>query len=96
MNDKPISQLYVSNSTYGRYAFGSPDGPEISSGQPLALELAGQWIEGSVEHAREIYANRGLQTLFDAVEGRTLEGYYFMARGGGICGLCVGMRVKVL
>lgn len=87
MNDNTIHTL-VASFNAGRYALDSPAGQDITSGDVIAIELGGQWIEGSVEHAGLLYAREGYSG------GKRVEGgYYFIARGGGICGLCVGMKV---
>lgn len=97
MNEETVYTLVASSNTSGRYALNEPDGPEISSGRSIAISLNHMWIEGSVEHASEMYVNRGLRHLGDtAPEESTLEGYYFIGRVGGICGLCVGMRVRLI
>lgn len=81
---------------YGRYALDGPAGPTISTGQRLAICLNGRWIEGRVAHASELYANRGLRFPGDrGPDERAIEGYYFLASGSGLCGLCVGMRVRL-
>jgi hypothetical protein len=87
-----IYTLMVSCNTDGRYALDEPDGPEISSGQPLAIQISSVWIEGSVEYGEHRYVN----PVDPNPRDRTLSGYYFLARGGGVCGLCTGMRVRLL
>lgn len=72
----------VASSTRGRYAIGSEDGPDLTSGMPCEIEIGGQWVKGSVEHATNIYVH-------------ALRGYYFVSSNGDICGLCVGMIVRV-
>lgn len=96
-NEGTIYTLVASSNTSGRYALDEPGGPTISSGQGLAILLNGVWTEGSVEHASHMYVNRGLQYLGDkGPESRTLEGYYFIGSHGGVCGLCVGMKVRLI
>lgn len=86
----------VVSSNSGRYAIDEPTGQDITSGVALDVYLAGQWVEGTVEHAMEIYANRGLRFLGDkAPDEKAIEGYYLVTEGGGICGLCVGMTVRI-
>src|SRR5258708_7648682 len=97
MTEQDTYTLAASSNTDGCYALNEPDGPEISSGQRLAIQIGALWIEGSVEHYSEKYVNRGLRFLGDkSPEERTIDGYYFIARGGGICGLCLGMKVRLL
>jgi hypothetical protein len=88
----------VASSTSGRYALGDPlIGPEITSGTSLAIEIGGQWIWGSVEYTHALYVNMGMQYLGEPPRTpRILDGYYFVSRGDlGICGLCVGMHVRI-
>ncbi len=70
----------------GRYALDSTGG-DLTSGNRCDLCLGGRWIAGSIEHAGNLYA--------DESSGGALRGYYFSADDGGMCGLCVGMRVRV-
>jgi hypothetical protein len=62
-------------------------GGDLTSGDRCEIWLGGHWIAGSIEHAGKLYA--------DASSGRAVSGYYFVADDGGICGLCMGMRVRV-
>lgn len=89
MPDETVHTL-VASSNRGRYALDDPQaGQDITSGDALAILLAGKWIEGSVERTGNIYADEhGARPV--------TGGYYFVARGGGICGLCAGMKVMVL
>lgn len=80
-------ELVASSLTRGRYQVGE-DGPELTRGDILEVLLGGQWLAGSVEHATFLYAADYW------VYQRSLRGYYFIADAGGICGLCVGMRVR--
>ena len=70
----------------GRYALDSTGG-DLTSGDCCEIWLEGHWIAGSIEHASKLYA--------DASSGRAVRGYYFSAGDGGVCGLCVGMRIRV-
>jgi hypothetical protein len=74
------------SSNRGRYALDSIGG-DLTSGDRCGIWLGGRWIAGSIEHAGKLYA--------DAPSGRAVRGYYFSAADGGVCGLCVGMRVPV-
>lgn len=87
----------VPSPVQGRYAIGDPQfGRDITSGTVLAIELGGQWIQGSVEYASKLYTNMGPQDLFDPLpKPAVLDGYYFTALDGTRCGLCVGMRVRI-
>lgn len=85
----------VPSSTSGKYALDTPDGRDISSGQPLDIMLNGMWIEGRVEYAHELYVNGGLQFLGDKPHlPAPIDGYYFTSHKG-VCGLCVGMTVRI-
>jgi Domain of unknown function (DUF5348) len=86
MSNETVYTL-VPSTNRGRYALEDPvEGRDITGGDALAIQLDGRWIEGRVEHAR-LYAI--------ARTGQVEQGYYFIARNGGICGLCVGMKVRL-
>jgi len=86
MTTESISTL-VPSTNAGRYALDDPiSGPDVTSGQPLAVLLGGHWIEGRVEHAGNLYVSRR--------SGQTERGYSFIATDGTICGLCAGMQVR--
>lgn len=91
MAEKTTGYL-VASSNRGRYSLDTPEGADITSGASIAIWLNGQWIEGRVEHsggpdAEGVYSITGV--------GERI-GYYFIARDGAVCGLCVGMKVKLL
>jgi hypothetical protein len=87
MADQTIHTLVPSTSR-GRYSLDDPvSGQDITSGDVLLILLGGHWIEGSIEHAGGLYA------LEHAAQPVT-SGYYFLAYGGSICGLCAGMKVR--
>lgn len=74
----------------GRYALkinGGEIGPDMTSGLRVALLLGDTWIPGTIEHAGGLYV---LQS--GEIEG----GYVFIADGAGCCGLCCGMKVRIL
>jgi hypothetical protein len=86
MTTESISTL-VPSTNAGRYALDDPiSGPDVTSGQPLAVLLGGHWIEGRVEHAGNLYVSRR--------SGKAERGYYFIANDGTMCGLCAGMQVR--
>ena len=86
MTTESISTL-VPSTNAGRYALDDPvSGLDVTGGQSLAVLLGGYWIEGRVEHARNLYANER--------SGQVEGGYYFVATDGTICGLCTGMQVR--
>ena len=81
----------VVSSNRGRYALDDPDkGAELTSGKACEILLGGHWIAGSVEHAGNLYHISGR-----GGPGQVYEGFYFVADDGGVCGLCIGMRVRV-
>jgi hypothetical protein len=86
----------VASRNPGRYALG--DGPDLTSGTALAIEIGGQWIEGRVEYALALYVNMGPRWLFETPQKpAVIDGYYFVAaHDGSMCGLCVGMWVRIL
>lgn len=91
MSDNTIYTL-VASSNRGRYALDDPEqGHDLTSGEPIAIRLGGQWIEGHLEHGRGRYASEHL------ISQRVLPGYYFIARSdGAVCGLCTGMQVRLI
>ena len=70
----------------GRYALEGTGG-DLTSGDTCEIWLGGRWVAGNIEHTGRLYA--------DESSGRAVRGYYFVARDGGVCGLCVGTRVRV-
>jgi hypothetical protein len=81
----------------GRYAFDDPEtGHDLTTGETCFIWLSNQWVHGHVEHSgmpTPKYPDaEGVYTL-TGVTGLHI-GYYFVTTGGGICGLCAGMRVK--
>lgn len=81
--------VLVPSSNRGRYAISRPDGVDLTSGARIEVWLGDQWIAGTVEHGRDTYV----------VETRTHEppkvGYYFWSDDDAVCGLCVGMKVRL-
>ena len=63
-------------------------GRKVTIGDTLALLLNGQWIEGSIVHAANLY------TIEQAPQ-RVYSGYYFIESGGSMHGLCSGMKVRL-
>lgn len=78
----------------GRYTADHPRGIEwgtdLTDGQRLAIRLGGQWIEGIVEYGTMCYCEDY------HVEQHLIRGYYFRADTGELCGLCIGMTVRLL
>jgi hypothetical protein len=74
------------SSNRGRYELEGTGG-DLTSGDRCEIWLGGRWIAGSIEHVGKLYA--------DESSGNALRGYYFVVDDGGMCGLCVGMRVRV-
>jgi Domain of unknown function (DUF5348) len=88
LKNETISTL-VPSTKRGRYALDdSQTGHDLTSGEVLALLLGGQWIEGRVEHSRSLYASER--------SGQMEKGYYFIDSNGQICGLCTGMKIRLL
>ena len=92
----------VISTSVGQYACGdSHNGPNITSGQGLAILLDGIWVEGTVRHSRVtakslmsawgLYTSEQMQSTLPVVGG-----YYVVSHGGNVCGLCAGMRVQLL
>src|SRR5260370_42704792 len=68
MTDDTIYTL-VPSSNRGRYALDDPEtGHDLTSGEPIAILLGSQWIEGSIEHSGH-YSGPGCYHIADS--GRT-------------------------
>lgn len=82
-----IEGQLVPSAISGRYAINDPNaGRALTQGDKVQIFLGGEWIPGGIEYAGNIYTS----------QGRPLEhGYYFVAKHGGSCGLCIGMRVRL-
>jgi hypothetical protein len=89
MSDESMTiHTLVASTNPGRYSLDTPDGRDLTGGDVIAINLGDQWITGRVEHSH--YA-------VSAANGERLrDGYIFAAPTGGICGLCVGMEVRLL
>ena len=96
MNDTMYT--LVPSANRGRYPLDDPDGGDLTTGQHLAILVGGRWIEGRVEHSNyptHKYPDvAGCYTL-TGVDGVKI-GYYFVAKGGNVCGLCTGMLVRLI
>src|SRR5260370_40480243 len=58
MTDDTIYTL-VASSNRGRYALNDPEtGHDLTSGEPIAILLGGQWLEGHIEHSQGPYERR--------------------------------------
>ena len=82
----------------GRYALDDPDGGDLSTGQPIAILLGGRWTPGRVEHSNypsQKYPDMPGCYALTGVEDVKI-GYYFVAKGGMVCGLCTGMLVRLI
>ncbi len=87
MLEETIHALVVSSNT-GRYACDDAhQGHDLIAGETCAIQLGGQWIEGHVEHG-PIYVT-------NLVPRGATRGYYFISAVGDVCGLCVGMKVRL-
>jgi len=83
--------VLIPSSNRGRYAVkDAPEGPyiDLTSGDMCEALLGRQWIIGVIEHSAEMYADPDLPY-------KAHRGYYFLAHDGSVCGLCMGMRVRV-
>lgn len=81
------------SSNSGRYQIGeAEDAPDLTAGDACEVWLGGQWVSGYVEHAGKVYAVER-----SAVRGglTSVPGYYFIAHDGSLCGLCLGMKVRI-
>lgn len=81
----------------GRYSLDEQDGVDLTTGQHLAMLLGGRWIEGRVEHSTypsQKYPDEAGCYALTGVEEVKI-GYYFVATGGMVCGLCTGMLVRL-
>ncbi len=87
MLDETIHTLVVSSNS-GRYACDDANsGHDLTAREPCAIQLGGQWIEGRVEHG-PLYATHLVP------QGAT-RGYSFISEAGNVCGLCIGMKVRL-
>ena len=95
--DETIHTL-VASTNPGRYALDDPQGSDLTTGQHIAILLGGRWTTGQVEHSTyptQKYPDvAGCYTL-TGVDGVKI-GYYFVAKGGTVCGLCTGMLVRLI
>ncbi len=79
----------VPSSNSGRYVLDDPEhGRDVTSGDSIAILLSGQWIQGNIEHAANLYA-------IESAPRRVYSGFYFVDNDGNICGLCAGMKVRL-
>ena len=86
-----IIHMLVASSTKGRYALDDPEADhDLTSGEPLAIRLGGQWTFGRIKQSRQRYASVHL------VSQHLLPGYYFIALDRTVCGLCTGMQVRLI
>ena len=95
-----IEGLLALSTTRGRYAIGDCNGFDLNAGKLVEIEIGGRWMPGVIRRAPGLaYVTPGLQTLEEAwgneEKPRAIGGYYVEIDGGGICGLCVGMRVRI-
>lgn len=84
--------VLVPSTNRGRYALDdSQTGRDLTCGDRCFIWVGNQWIHGRIEHSGPSDLE-GTYTLTHG--GADGIGYYFIATGGGICGLCAGMRVR--
>jgi len=92
----PVCDL-VASSNSGRFALGEADGHDLTCGSCISLLLGGQWIDGCVEHMHGLYPQeRTFEQVMRDTPMSFLGGYFFVASDGNICGLCVGMQVRLI
>lgn len=88
MKNETISTL-VPSTNRGGSALDDPEtGHDLTSGEVVALLRGGQWIQGRVEHGSCLYASER--------SGQMENGYSFIDSNDQICGLCTGMKIRLL
>lgn len=89
--------VLVASSNSGRFALDYADGHDLTCGSCVSVLLGGQWIDGCIEHYTDLYP---MQRTFEQVMRETplqyMGGYCFVSSDGNICGLCVGMQVRLI
>ena len=76
------------SSNRGRYAVGTPQGPDLTAGMNCEIKLGGAWVLGGIEYGH-VYLNHQTVT-------KGAAGYYFISDDGEtVCGLCIGMVVRI-
>ena len=86
------------SSNRGRYAFDDAQyGHDLTTGEPVEIMLDGHWVHGRVEHSglptQKYPCADGCYSL-TGKDGLHI-GYYFIDTQGNVCGLCVGMKVRL-
>jgi hypothetical protein len=95
-NYGPVCVL-VASSNSGRFALNEAEGFDLTCGQVISVLLGGQWVDGCVEHTHGLYPQeRTFEEIMRKTPLRYLGGYFFVAHDGNICGLCVGMQVRLI
>jgi hypothetical protein len=77
----------------GRYAILVDEGnvfanPDLHTDFHCWIKLAGMWIEGAIRHGNKMYSIERPKGCY--------SGYYFQALDGSVCGLCIGMKVRIV
>ncbi len=94
--------MLVPSTNRGRFALDNPEyGRDLTSGDRVSLLVSGTWFQGTIEHSRVVfrpgYCSHGLYTSQDIGKALSVvSGYYFIADDGSVCGLCTGMKVRLL
>ncbi|HEU5380762.1 MAG TPA: DUF5348 domain-containing protein [Ktedonobacteraceae bacterium] len=100
MNGSNTIHTLVLSSNRGRYACDDgATGHDLTSGEPIALLLAGRWIPGRVEHSGYPTSGHPEQIGLYSITGLDEPhiGYSFISSTGQeICGLCAGMKITLL
>ncbi len=95
MFEGPLGLAMTEDGNYlaGRYAITVDPGdvfanPDLHSDFAVSVRLTGQWIDGHIRHDMEgRYAIEHPKGVY--------HGYYFEALDGSVCGLCMGMWVRL-
>ena len=85
-----MEALLYPSSNPGSYQLG-PDEfntPDLHTGQRCEIFLAGRWIAGHVRHGGNKYSIE--------VPRGVWRGYYFQSEDGSVCGLGVGMKIRIV
>jgi hypothetical protein len=72
--------------TTGTVPFDDEVYPDLHAGMSVEVYLGRHWVQGSIEFGPVHVA---------LMDNASISGYYFIARDGGVCGLCMGMKVRI-
>ncbi len=91
MKDTTTYRLVASDNGRGRYALDHPRGQEIAEGDMIAILLGERWVSGMIVYMPSLYSIPG-----NVPPMHVRGGYCFFSQDSNICGLCVGMKVRLL